>query len=109
MRTYALLGSLIGLIIAGLLIYRAGTVYTRGSKESKTAVAPPERANILRCKTQIKKIETAIQIYYAENSKYPDKLEDLDDIQAYETSCPITGQVYIYNPENGNVICPEHK
>ncbi|MEO0184218.1 MAG: hypothetical protein ABIL20_00240 [candidate division WOR-3 bacterium] len=109
MRTYALLGFLIGLIIVGILIYKAGTVYTRGTKESQTVAAPTVRANVLRCQTQIRKIEGAIQLYYVENSKYPERLEDLPGVQIQETFCPMTGNPYIYNPENGTVVCSEHR
>ncbi|MGB9719987.1 MAG: hypothetical protein ACPL28_00700 [bacterium] len=109
LRTYALIGLLLGLVIVGILIYKAGTIYTRGTRESQSAVAPPERANILRCQTQIRKIEGAIQLYYVENSKYPERLEDLSDIQFQETFCPVTGAPYIYNSENGTVMCSEHR
>lgn len=108
-RTYAFLVLIIALVIVAVLVYKAGIIYTRGSRENQTAVAPPERANILQCQTQIRKIEMAIQIYYTENGKYPEKLEDLNDISAQETFCPVTGQAYIYNYENGSVICPQHR
>ncbi len=108
-RTYAFLVLIIALVIVAVLVYKAGIIYTRGSRENQTAVAPLERANILQCQTQIRKIEMAIQIYYTENGKYPEKLEDLNDISAQETFCPVTGQAYIYNSENGSVICPQHR
>lgn len=109
MRIYALLGFLIGLVVVSILIYKAGTVYTRGTKESQSVVAPTARANILRCQTQIKKIEGVIQLFYVENSKYPERLEDLPGIQIQETFCPITGNPYIYNSETGTVMCSEHR
>lgn len=109
MRTYALLVLFVALVIVVILVYKAGVVYTRGTKETRTVIPPPERANILRCQTQIRKIEGAIQLYYAENSKYPESLDDLTDIQSQETYCPVTGQAYLYNPENGTVICPCHR
>lgn len=108
-RTYAFLVLIIALVIVAVLFYKAGIIYTRGSRENQTALSPPERANILQCQAQLRKIEMAIQIYYTENGKYPEKLEDLNNISAQEIFCPVTGQAYIYNSENGLVICPEHR
>ncbi|MCX7995861.1 MAG: hypothetical protein N3A65_08870 [candidate division WOR-3 bacterium] len=105
MKTYGLIGLILGLVIVGILVYRAGKLYTRGSEESRYAVAPPERANILSCQMRIKKIEDAIQIYYAESGKYPESLDDLRDIPSTEKYCPITGQVYYYSPLTGRVAC----
>uniref|UniRef100_A0A7C6AFD8 Type II secretion system protein GspG C-terminal domain-containing protein n=1 Tax=candidate division WOR-3 bacterium TaxID=2052148 RepID=A0A7C6AFD8_UNCW3 len=108
MKSYGLIGLVIGLVIVGILVYRAGNIYTRGTTETQHAIAPPERAHILQCQTQIKKIENAIQLYYAENGRYPQSLDELD-IPLQETYCPVTGQAYLYNPENGAVICPQHR
>lgn len=99
---------LIAIVIVALLVYKAGVVYTRGQKENQAALSPLERTNILQCHAQIQKIEMAIQNYYSENNKYPERMDDLVDISPQETYCPITGQSYIYNPENGSVICPQH-
>lgn len=99
----------IALIIVALLVYKAGTAYTRGQKENQSAVSPLERANILQCRARLRKIETALQTFYMENGKYPEKLEDLTDISVQEAFCPVTGQAYICNPENGLVICPQHQ
>ncbi|MEO0128927.1 MAG: type II secretion system protein GspG [candidate division WOR-3 bacterium] len=109
MKQYTLIGLVIGLFIVGILVYKAGIVYTRGTKETQHAVSPPERAHILQCQTQIKKIENAIQLYYAENGKYPQSLDELQDISLQETYCPVTGQRYLYNAENGTIICPQHR
>ncbi|MGQ9464706.1 MAG: hypothetical protein ACUVQ3_01760 [bacterium] len=109
MRIYAFLAVVIvALVIVAVLVYKAGTTYTRGRKENQTAVSPLERANILQCRAQIQKIEMAIQVYYSENNKYPERIDDLVSISPQETYCPVTGQAYIYNPENGTVICPQH-
>mgnify|MGYP001052233722 CR=1 FL=1 len=109
MKSYGLIGLVIGLVIVGILVYKAGNIYTRGTKETQHAIAPPERAHILQCQTQIKKIENAIQLYYVENGRYPQSLNELNDIPSQETYCPVTGQAYLYNPENGTVICPQHR
>ncbi len=109
MKSYALIGLVIALVIVGILVYKAGTVYTRGTKETRHAVSPPEQAHILQCRTQIKKIGNAIQLYYVENGKYPQSLDELQVVSLPETYCPVTGQTYIYNSENGTVICPQHR
>jgi|UniRef100_A0A7V3VV34 hypothetical protein len=108
MRAYALIGLIIGLVIVGILVYRAGVTYTHGTRDGQSAVAPPERANILRCQAQIKRIEDAIRLYYIENGRYPERLEELRDILPQETYCPITGRPYLYEPTSGIVICPDH-
>lgn len=109
MKSYGLIGLAVGLVIVGILVYKAGTIYTRGTRETQHAVAPLERAHILQCQTQIKKIEDAIQLYYTENGRYPQGLNELNDISLQETYCPVTGQAYLYNPENGTVVCPQHR
>ncbi|MEO0095216.1 MAG: type II secretion system protein GspG [candidate division WOR-3 bacterium] len=109
MKSYALIGFVVGLVIVAILVYKAGTVYTRGVKDAQHATAPLERARILQCQTQVKKIENAIRLYYTENGKYPERLDELNDISLQEKYCPVTGQAYIYSPEDGTVICPQHR
>ncbi len=109
MKSYGVIGLFIGLVIVGILVYKAGVLYTRGTKESQHAVAPLERANILKCETQIRKIGNSIHLYYTENGRYPESLDELNDISSSEKYCPISGQVYIYSAEKGTVICPVHR
>ncbi|MEO0162007.1 MAG: hypothetical protein ABIL39_08825 [candidate division WOR-3 bacterium] len=109
MRTYALFGLTIGLVVVGIIVYRAGVIYTRGTREAQHAVAPPEKARNLDCQLRIKKIQDAIQLYFIENGKYPEQLSDLNDIPGSETFCPITGQPYQYDYRTGNVFCPQHR
>ncbi len=109
MRTYVLIGFFVALVIVAILIYRAGILYTRGSRGKEVVTTPVERASALQCSAQIKKLRMSIQYYYAENGKYPVELTDLKDISSSELSCPVTNDVYIYDPERGTVSCPQHR
>ncbi len=109
MKLYPLIGLVIALVIVGILVYKAGTVYTRGTGESMHAVSSPKSAEILQCQAQIKKIANAIQLFYSEHGRYPKNLDELEDISLQETYCPLTGQAYVYNEENGTVICPQYR
>ncbi len=109
MRTYALIGFLVALVIVAILVYKAGILYTRGSEGSQVVTSPIERANRTQCTAQIRKLQMAIQHYFSENGRYPANLVDLGDISSAELNCPVTGDAYIYDPERGMVMCPQHK
>ncbi len=44
-------------------------------------------------------IKKALQMYYAENSKYPESLKDIEDFM----DSPIDIELYEYNPETGEL------
>lgn len=44
-------------------------------------------------------IKKALQMYYAENSKYPETLKDIEDFM----DSPIDIELYEYNPETGEL------
>ncbi|MEO0106811.1 MAG: hypothetical protein ABIL70_00470 [candidate division WOR-3 bacterium] len=109
LRTYGIVALLISVAIVGVLVYRSGNVYTKKDRMISTPVSTLERTYALDCQMRIRKIEDAIQMYYAEYGKYPDMLSDLTAIKIDETYCPVSGEAYIYDPNRGTVICPKHR
>jgi len=101
---------IISLLVGAILIIVAITIYTGGKTGKDSAVTSPiERAKNIECIAQIKKIETSIQTYLAENARYPERLEDLKDLSIQNIYCPVTNRPYYYDSNVGKVSCPGHQ
>ncbi|UCG93219.1 MAG: type II secretion system protein GspG [candidate division WOR-3 bacterium] len=108
-RGMALISIIIALLIAAILAFFAVTYYTgRGQEEAGPVTAPIDRAKVLQCQSQVRKIETAVQMYYAENVTYPTGLRELEGLSETDLYCPVTNSPYDYNPSTGRVTCPGH-
>ena len=103
-------------ILAGVLIMAAVTVValvvfrpSRPKNEPAPHLSVPiERANNIKCLAQLHKITTAIQVYGAENGKYPGRLEDLTVLSPSDLICPVSNRAYAYDSLSGRVSCPGH-
>jgi hypothetical protein len=105
----AFISLIFALLIAALLAFFAITYYTGRKSEAEAPVSTPvERARDIQCQSQIRKIETALQIYYGENLRYPQHLRELQDLSEADFYCPITHNPYGYDPHTGKVTCPDH-
>lgn len=105
----ALISLIIALLLAAILAFFAITYYTGKKGEAEAPVsAPVERAKSIQCQSQIRKIETAIQMYYGENLRYPSTLRELEDLSEEDFYCPVMNNPYDYNPRTGKVTCPYH-
>jgi type II secretory pathway pseudopilin PulG len=108
-RGMALISMIISLLIMALLIYVALTLYSGGKDNAtETITVPIERGRAVQCLAQIRKVETAIQMYLAENGRYPSSLNEVDDLTKEDFYCPVTNNLYNYNPRTGKITCPDH-
>lgn len=65
------------------------------------------------CKSNMKQIEAALELYYFENNKYPNALSTNDEIQLKLKSlpsCPESKQEYVYTLKNDGyeLKCAKH-
>jgi hypothetical protein len=104
----AVISILISLIVAAIIVYVAITLYTGGSGQEGTIKSPIERGEAVKCAAQIRRIETALQVYRIEHSQYPQVLSDLEELSEDEFYCPVTGSRYDYDQTTGRVTCPDH-
>ena len=59
--------------------------------------------------TQIKKVELKVHLYYVEKSQYPEDLSSLEGVSDIDLRCPVTKNIYLYDPSTGRISCPDHK
>lgn len=105
----ALISVIISLLIAAILAFFMITYYTgKRGEEAGPVTAPIDRAKIIQCQSQIRRIETAVQMYYAEHVKYPSDLNEFEGFSEADFYCPVTNNPYEYNPNTGRAICPGH-
>ena len=73
--TYVYFGASLAAIILFLVYFKPTVLHHLGNSRIETAdiEAPMNLAH----KTQLKKIKNALEIYYMENGKYPDRIEEL--------------------------------
>lgn len=108
-RGMALISIIISLLIMALLIYVALTLYSGGKDNAtETITAPIERGRAVQCLAQIRKVEIATQMYLAENGRYPSSLNEVEDLTKEDFYCPVTKNLYNYNPRTGEITCPYH-
>ena len=100
----------ISALTMGFLIITAIYMY-RGGKENndKVMMGPIKRADKLECNSLLSKIQTAVNLYYYENGRYPEKLEDVPDLSGQSFNCPVTQRPYIYDQLSGKIICTDHQ
>jgi len=97
------------LLIAAILAFFIITYYTgRKGEEAGPVTAPIDRAKIIQCQSQIRRIETTVQMYYAENVQYPSSLRELEGLSEADFYCPVTNNPYEYNSITGRVTCSGH-
>ena len=102
----AVITLLISLVIAAIIVYVAITLYT--GRTDQTIKTPIERGKGVQCLSQVRRIETSLQIYRIDRGQYPSSLNDLEDLSEDEFFCPVTGSPYQYNSVTGQVTCPDH-
>jgi hypothetical protein len=108
-RSLGILPVVGSLIVLALLIIVALQVYGGGKDNAGPAVtAPIERASALQCRTQVRNVTTAIEFYAARHGYYPADLHDLENMADEMFYCPVTKTPYVYDPQTGQVRCPDH-
>ena len=96
------------IIIAALAFF--AIYYYRGQADSgpSNLQSPMERVRNVECLAQARKIETEVQIYYVREGVYPSSLLDLEGLAESDLHCPVTNSKYRYDPETGQIHCPDH-
>jgi hypothetical protein len=98
----------VALVLGAILAFVIFRPLTPKNTPSPVLNAPIQRAQNLACRAQIRKVETAVQIYAAENGKYPDRLDAVEELSDSDLICPLTNRPYRYDPANGRVSCLGH-
>ena len=105
----ALISIVISLVITAILIVVVLTLYTGGKTgEDDVITSPIERSKSVQCLSQIRRLDIGIQMFLAENSRYPASLDELEDFSEDEFYCPATNNKYNYNSGSGKITCPDH-
>ena len=103
------LSLIIALLIMAFLAFFAIRYFTgQHGVDSRGSESPLQRAKSVQCFAQIKKIELQIQLFSAQNGRYPENLEMLDELDELDLYCPVTQSQYEYIQQMGRVYCPDH-
>ncbi len=97
----------ISLLVVSILVITAMNRYT-GTRSETVVKQPVVRAQTINCLSKIRKVESAIQVYFIENGKYPEHLSDLTELSSDDLYCPLTGRAFSYSSITGKVFCPDH-
>jgi hypothetical protein len=106
---FAAISLIVALLITALLAFFA-VLYFSGQHglDSAGSKSPIQRAKNVQCLAQIKKLEMQVQLYSAQNGRYPENLEMLDGLNEIDLYCPVTQSRYGYDLRSGRISCPDH-
>lgn len=110
-RRIGVVGVLVGVLMVAIVIVVALVIFRPARPKSEPAPqlnVPIERAKKIKCLAQLNKVNTAIQLYGAENGNYPSRLEDLTVLSSADLICPVSNRAYLYDSESGRASCPGH-
>jgi hypothetical protein len=99
---------IIALVIIGIIVIAALSVYTGGTGDEDSKTSPIERAKNVQCLSQIRRVEMSIQTYRYEHGHFPQTLSELGDMSEEDFFCPVTGSQYTYDVGTGTLNCPDH-
>lgn len=75
-----------------------------GDEGDEAEERPLEEAMGVECLMRIEAYRDDITMYQAEHDAFPPSIDELGG----DASCPVTGALYNYNEETGDIWCPEH-
>lgn len=104
----AAIALIIALVIIGIIVIAALSVYTSGTQDKERVESTIERTRNVQCFSQIRRVEMSIQMYRYEHGHFPQHLSDLDDMSERDFYCPVTGSPYDYDANTGTLTCPDH-
>ena len=104
----AVVSLIIAIVIAAIFAIVFILNMTGSGKKDAKGKTPLGKTTSVRCAAQRKNIETALYGYYAENGRFPEKLEELEGFKKRHLVCPTTGNPFEYDRETGTVICLDH-
>ncbi|HXH60912.1 MAG TPA: hypothetical protein VNI20_06090 [Fimbriimonadaceae bacterium] len=112
--------SLVGVLVAVLIVIVAGVVFVTGGRSlmgPDEHPRPDNKGNTLvgkvlyapkdtDCRVQIEQVRQAIQINTDPvDDVHPPSLKDLGLTDKF-IHCPVGGEEYVYDPKTGKVYCP---
>lgn len=110
-----LLGMLVSLIIIALLIgtFYIGYVKVKKVEEEQrkaetTLGKVMEKGKGVECLNNLQQLRQLITMYQIDHGTNPPSLNDLNPPPGVTVRCPVTGAAYIYDPQTGRVVCPQH-
>lgn len=104
----AALALVVALVIIGIIVIAALSVYTGGTGDEESVTSPIERSKNVQCLSQIRRVETSLQMHRYEHNTFPQSLGELDDMSDNDFYCPVTGSQFDYDPMTGKLHCPDH-
>ena len=104
----AAIALVIALLIIGIIVIAALSVYTGGPGDKESVTSPIERTKNVQCFSQIRRVEMSVQTYRYEHNHFPQSLSELDDMSERDFYCPVTGSPYVYDANTGTLSCPDH-
>jgi hypothetical protein len=108
-RSLGLIPIVGSLLIVAILIVVAVQIYGGGQgTETETMTKSIDRASEVQCRTQLRNLAVAIELYSVQYGQFPSDLTALESIPAEMFMCPVTRQPYVYDRETGEAYCPEH-
>lgn len=111
---FVLVEILLVIAIIALLVVGYYGLSGRGDGEGEAgvnAVSTPgraiERGRLVECASNLRNLRGEIEIFYAENGRYPEKFNPSGSVG----SCPVSGKPYVYEPQTGRIYCttPGHE
>ncbi len=93
------------LISAILIVIAVKTLFVRYPENPTNITAPIDRAKKIECVNNLRNIRMKINLYYSENSRYPNSLNELSNVAPF---CPVSNKNYQYDNTNGQITCPDH-
>jgi hypothetical protein len=116
--------TLIELLVVAVIIFLLAYVFLKGggpaSRQVEEELGPArpggpttvpgrsiEAARAVDCKSNLRQIRTALQMFMMETDKPPASLRELAgyNVSPKMTRCPVTGDPYHYDPQTGKVNC----
>lgn len=95
-----------------LIVITIAIVVLARPAPAKTAASVPtgviDRAQDIECRTRLRILDNALQVYATENGHPPEHLDQLPEVDPAAAFCPVTGQAYVYDARSGHVSCPGH-
>ncbi len=104
------LAIMVGVVVV-IAITIAVVIVARPSPLKTVASVPTgsiSRAHDIECRSRLRVLDTALQIYTTENGRPPEHLDQLPEVDQSAGYCPVTGKPYTYDAETGRVTCPGH-
>ena len=99
-----IVAAIIALLAAAYLGLINRTTDDSGKSMPKAAT---DKARGIECASNLQQLRAMIQMYVAEHDSYPAALDPNSGLN----KCPVSGTLYRYDPQTGNVTCttPGHE